>query len=73
MSEGEAKISPNKQIDAAIKKLLKDCEGAITPEQESQIKVKAEVLKVAMNWEKVKHNIIEKDGEGSEWGAGDGQ
>ena len=61
--------SPNKSIDDAIKKLMKDCEGDISTEQESRLKVKVEVLKVAMTWEKLKHNIVDKDAEGTEWGA----
>lgn len=60
--------SPNASIDKAINKLLKDAEGEITPGEESQIKVKALVLKVAMDWEKLKRNIRENDDEGSEFG-----
>lgn len=61
--------SPNSSIDAAIKKLMKDCDGPISPEQESGMKVKVEVIKAAMTWEKLKHNITDKDGEGANWGA----
>ena len=63
--------SPNKAIDDAIKKLMKDCEGSISTEQELSLKVKVEVLKAAMTWEKLKHNIKDKDAEGTEWGAPD--
>lgn len=53
--------SPNKDIDKAIKKLMKDmeAEGAAPDE----IKAKVAVLQLAVKWEGVKHNI--KDGE--EW------
>lgn len=71
--EVTGKVSPNKTIDTAITKLLKACEGDIPVEKESGLKVKVEVLKAAMTWEKLKHGIREKAGEGSEWGAGDGQ
>lgn len=60
--------SPNASIDAAIKKLMKDCDGNISAEQESGMKVRVEVIKAAMTWEKLKHNIKDKDGEGAEWG-----
>lgn len=63
--------SPNAAIDKAITKLLKDTEGDIAPEKETGIKVKAEVLKVAMAWEKLKRNISENDNEGSEFGQRD--
>lgn len=59
----------NKQIDKAIAALLKECDGEIKPEDAESIKVKTDVLKAAMLWEKIKHNIREKEGEGSEWGA----
>lgn len=62
--------SPNAAIDAAIKKLMKDCEGELSPERESSIKTKVEVLKAAMTWEKLKHGIKDKNEEGSNWGAG---
>ncbi len=65
----EVKLSPNKQIDKAVAKLLKDCEGDITADKETGIKVRAEVLKVAITWEKIKHGINLKDGEGTEWGT----
>lgn len=61
--------SPNASIDKAINKLLKDTEGDIAPDKETQIKVKAEVLKVAMAWEKLKRNIRDGEDEGSEFGA----
>ena len=61
--------SPNKAIDDAIKKLMKDCEGSISTEQELSLKVKVEVLKAAMTWEKLKHNIRDKDEEGTNWGG----
>ena len=60
----------NKQIDKAIAKLLKDCDGDMPPERESVIKVRAEVLKVAITWEKIKHGIKSKDDEGTEWTDG---
>ncbi len=63
----EVKLSPNKQIDKAIAKLLKDCQADIPVEKESTIKVRAEVLKVAITWEKIKHGINLKDDEGQEW------
>ncbi len=66
-----AKVSPNKAIDSAIKKLMAECEGKITPEQESGLKAKVEVLKLAVGWEKVKYNIKDKDAEGTQWGAPD--
>lgn len=65
--------SPNASIDAAIKKLMKDCEGELSTERESSIKTKVEVLKAAMTWEKLKHNIKDKDAEGTEWGAPPGE
>jgi len=65
--------SPNAKIDKALKKLLEDCEGEIAPEKESGMKVKVEVLKAAMTWEKLKHGIRDKADEGSEWSATDGQ
>lgn len=60
----------NNQIDKAIKKLLKDCDADIPAERESSIKVRAEVLKVAITWEKIKHGIKSKDDEGTEWSDG---
>lgn len=65
--------SPNKKIDDALKDLLKACDGEILPEKESGIKVKVEILKAAMTWEKLKHGIRDKESEGTEWGATDGQ
>lgn len=65
--------SPNKKIDDALKDLLKACDGEISPEKESGIKVKVEILKAAMTWEKLKHGIRDKESEGTEWGATDGQ
>lgn len=64
--------SPNAAIDKAVTKLLKECDGEIAVENESGIKVKAEVLKVAMAWEKLKHGIREKADEGTEWSPPDG-
>lgn len=61
--------TPNASIDAAIKKLMKDCDGPLSAEQELGIKVKVEVIKAAMTWEKLKHNIVDKDAEGTEWGV----
>lgn len=63
--------SPNAAIDAAIKKLMKDCDGPIGPEMESGMKVKVEVIKAAMTWEKLKHGIQDKEGEGANWGVPD--
>jgi hypothetical protein len=60
---------PNKRIDAALDKLLKQCDEKLTVEQESGIKVRVEVLKAAMTWEKLKHGIRDKESEGTEWGA----
>jgi hypothetical protein len=45
--------SPNKAIDARIKKLLKECEG-------QPIDVQVKVVNSAISWEKVKHGITEK-------------
>jgi hypothetical protein len=64
--------SPNKRIDAALKDLLKKCDEEIPPEKESGLKVKVEILKAAMTWEKLKHGIRDKESEGTEWGATDG-
>ena len=61
--------TPNSEIDRALKKLLKECEGEIAPEKADSMKVKVEVLKAAMSWEKVKNNIKDKNDEGQEWGA----
>lgn len=61
--------SPNTKIDAALKRLLDDCEKDIPSDKESSIKTKVEVLKAAMTWEKLKHNIKDKNDEGTEWGA----
>lgn len=61
--------TPNADIDKALKKLLKECDGEIAAEKESGIKTKVEVLKAAMTWEKLKHNIKDKNDEGNEWGA----
>ena len=61
--------TPNDRIDKALEGLLKACEGYISPELESGMKVKVEVLKAAMTWEKLKHGIRDKDSEGTEWGA----
>lgn len=65
-------MSVNATIDKAVSKLLKQCDGEITVDQESGIKVKTEVLKVAMAWEKLKHGIREKADEGTEWGEPNG-
>jgi hypothetical protein len=66
--------TPNAKIDKAMGKLLDACDASISPEQESGIKTKVEVLKAAMQWEKLKHGIRDKDSEGTEWGApSDGQ
>jgi hypothetical protein len=46
--------SPNKEVDRAIKKMLKDVEG-----QPLDIQVK--VVNCAVNWEKCKNAIREKD------------
>ena len=67
------KETPNQRIDKALDSLLKKCEGNISIEEESGLKVKVEVLKAAMTWEKLKHGIRDKADEGTEWGAGDGQ
>jgi hypothetical protein len=48
--------SPNKAIDLAIKKLLKDMEG-------QPIDVQVKVVNSAVNWEKCKHAILDKDAE----------
>jgi hypothetical protein len=45
--------SPNKEIDKALKALLKGIEG-----QPPDIQVK--ILNSAINWEKVKHGILDK-------------
>ena len=63
------KVSPNSSIDKALAALLKACDGDIPAEKESGMKVKVEVLKAAMTWEKLKHNIKDKNDEGTEWGA----
>ena len=65
--------SPNAKIDKAMGKLLDACDGDISIEKESGMKVKVEVLKAAMTWEKLKHGIRDKADEGTEWGAADGQ
>lgn len=65
--------TPNQRIDKALDALLKKSEGNITVEEESGLKVKVEILKAAMTWEKLKHGIRDKDSEGKEWGQGDGQ
>ena len=65
--------TPNAKIDKALGKLLDACEGKISIEDESSMKVKVEVLKAAMTWEKLKHGIRDKADEGTEWGAPDGQ
>lgn len=46
--------SPNKQIDSAIKKLMKDIE-----EKPPEVAVK--ILAAAISWEKVKAKISESD------------
>lgn len=61
----------SKKIDRAMIDLLKACEGEIKPEAAESLKVKADILKTAMAWEKIKHNIREKDNEGTEWGNKD--
>lgn len=61
--------TPNAEIDKALKKLLKECEGDIATEKAEGMKIKVEVLKAAMSWEKVKNNIKDKDAEGTEWGV----
>jgi hypothetical protein len=63
------KHTPNKRIDSAIDKLLKECDGKISIEDESSIKTRVEVLKAAMTWEKLKHGIRDKESEGTEWGT----
>ncbi len=65
--------SPNAKIDKALADLFKACEGDIPIDKESGLKVKVEVLKAAMTWEKLKHGIRDKESEGTEWGATDGQ
>jgi hypothetical protein len=60
--------SPNARIDKAVDKLLHACEGDIDVEKESGLKVKVEILKAAMTWEKLKHGIRDKEQEGTNWG-----
>jgi hypothetical protein len=45
--------SPNAEIDKAIKKLMQDME------KDGPLDVKVKVISVAINWEKVKHHIVE--------------
>lgn len=67
------KTSPNASIDKALTALLKACDGDIPADKESGMKTKVEILKAAMTWEKLKHNIKDKDAEGTEWGAPPGE
>lgn len=45
--------SPNADIDKAIKQLMRDMDT------DAPIDVKAKIITVAINWEKVKHHISE--------------
>lgn len=49
------KLSPNNDIDDAIRKLLKDAAGDVP------LDMRAKCITVAINWEKVKHQITDKD------------
>lgn len=66
MSE-EEKASPNGKIDKAILKLLKECEGDVPSEKAESLKIKTDILRVAMTWEKIKHGINLQDEEGTQW------
>jgi hypothetical protein len=46
--------SPNKDIDTRLKKMLKDCEG-------QPLDVQVKVMNAAINWEKAKNGITEKE------------
>ena len=46
--------SPNKSIDKAIKKMLKDAE-------KEPMDMQVKIVNCAVNWEKCKHNIREPD------------
>lgn len=56
--------SPNVALDKAIKDLLKSVEGSIKVEDEAGIKVKALVIKTAIDWEKAKKQIQDSDDDG---------
>lgn len=58
MTEQKVK-SPNLEVDKAIKDLLKSVSGTIPVEMEAGIKIKCDVLKTVIQWEKAKHQINE--------------
>lgn len=56
MSDAKDK-SPNAKIDRAIDKMLK----ALDAGEEMMPEVKLKTIQVAINWEKVKHAIADKE------------
>lgn len=60
----DKKDSPNKEIDKALKDLLKkvttEGESSIAPDE---IRAKVAVIQAAISWEKVKHHINEDNDE----------
>ena len=57
MSEKEK--SPNPAIDKAIKKLMAEMDSQTASPDE--LKSKATVIKIAIDWEKAKHNIKDEE------------
>lgn len=55
MSEDKEK-SPNPQIDAALKKLMKKLE-----DENEALETKLKLINTAINWEKVKHQIKDEE------------
>lgn len=63
MSDDADDKSPNKDIDTALKELMKQVKGGKNVEMLSpdEVKSKVSILAIAVKWMQVKHNI--KDGE----------
>lgn len=56
--------SPNKDIDKALKMLMKAVTKSLKEDSElapDEIKAKVAVISTAINWEKAKHNIRDGD------------